>query len=253
MYAHTNCGSHFSNSPSDGFTLMEILISIAMMGVILLSVYGSYRSISSANINSRNMIRYHEQMISSLSRISADIQSMVIRQTPLSQSENSSIEKRDPFQLVFEAKPDINRDSFILHFMSSAAIPLMPQQARGMVGIDYYLDANAKTGQTLRRLQQPYPYSTVEPSQDDPVLCESVQTLKWTFYDSTGQAHDEWRPESKEGDGMMPAAIGIRLVLGDDTIRVVGTTLVRLPVHPIPVKTGALLKSDLQQPNGIHA
>jgi len=235
MFAHTNCRSHFSNRPSDGFTLMEILISIAMMGVILLSVYGSYRSISSANINSRDRIRYHEQMMSSLNRISADI------------------EKRDPFQLVFEAKPDIHRDSFVLHFMSSAVIPLMPQQAKGMVGIDYYLDANAKTGQTLRRLQQPYPYSTGEPSQDDPVLCESVQTLKWTFYDSTGQAHDNWRPDSKEFDGMMPTAIGIRLVLGDATIRVVGTTLVRLPVHPKPAKAGPILKSDLQRPDGMHA
>jgi hypothetical protein len=232
---------------------MEILISIAMMGVILLSVYGSYRSISSANINSRDRIRYHEQMMSSLNRISADIQSMVIRQAPLSQSDNSPIEKRDPFQLVFEAKPDIHRDSFVLHFMSSAVIPLMPQQAKGMVGIDYYLDANAKTGQTLRRLQQPYPYSTGEPSQDDPVLCESVQTLKWTFYDSTGQAHDNWRPDSKEFDGMMPTAIGIRLVLGDATIRVVGTTLVRLPVHPKPAKAGPILKSDLQRPDGMHA
>lgn len=222
--------------PSSGFTLMEILISVVMMGIIMLSVYGSYRAIAGASTRSRLLMQYQEQVMISLNRISADLQSMTIRQMAVLPSDKSLPEKRDLFQPVFGTRPEAGPDGSVLHFMSSAAIPLTPQQKKGLVSIDYYLDTHVKTAQTLRRMQQFYPFSAIEPSSDDPVLCESVKALKWTFYDSTGQARDDWNPESEDSDNVIPAAIGIRIVVGDDQIQAVGSTLIPLPIQKKTVK-----------------
>ncbi|MGD9972507.1 MAG: prepilin-type N-terminal cleavage/methylation domain-containing protein [Desulfatirhabdiaceae bacterium] len=243
--------------PSGGFTLMEILISIVMMGIIMLSVYGSYRAIAGASTRSHLLMQYQEQAMISLNRISADLQSMTIRQMAVLPSDNKLPEKRDPFQPVFGMRPEHGPDGPVLHFMSSAAIPLTPQQGKGLVSIDYYLDTHVKTAQTLRRLQQSYPFSAIEPSSDDPVLCESVKALKWTFYDSTGQARDDWNPDPEDGDNVIPTAIGVRIVVGDDQIQAVGSTLIPLPIQkktvkPAKTKTGPVSPSGRIRQDSPH-
>jgi general secretion pathway protein J len=49
--------------------------------------------------------------------------------------------------------------------------------------------------------------------ENDPVICEAVEKLKFTFYDTEGNEYDTWDSDSKEFDYATPAAVGILLKL----------------------------------------
>jgi len=67
------------NAGHSGFTLLELLISVAMTAVITLAVYGTYRSIVSVADIHEKRIRYLEMAAGCIERMRADLQGLAVR------------------------------------------------------------------------------------------------------------------------------------------------------------------------------
>ena len=73
-----------------------------------------------------------------------------------------------------------------------------------------------QSGYILRRSDRLYPYEPPEEQADDPVLCEKLKSLVFTYYDNEGEAHDTWDSESEDVAYATPKSINILLEVGDE-------------------------------------
>jgi len=72
---------------------------------------------------------------------------------------------------------------------------------------------------------------TMKKSGKDPVLCEGLKSLVFSYVDGDGATHESWDSESEAFDYTTPRAVGIKLELGDDAASFLFQTTVILPVY----------------------
>lgn len=195
-----------------GLTLMELLISMALTGIIMLSVYGSFRMITGAQASMGPLLERYSQVAFCLDRISTDLQNMIVDTEYGRRGKEPNTETADPSGIRLTEKIDFTSTFPVFSFLSSAFLPLQPAFHPEPVRITYYVDTATGSKPVLRRLQQGYPYDPIELSGKDPILCETIREVQWRFIDETGQVHDSWNPDSTEWKEMSPAAIDLRLV-----------------------------------------
>jgi len=210
------------SADQSGFTVAEILIAIFIFAVIVTTVFGSFRATSEqVEIVSRNR-RLVEMGRNCLDRITRDLIAIWVAQPP---------EYTPP---SFNTPPDpyrIDRTTTRLRFTSFAHLPIRPSRSFGVARIVYYVRPDEIDQYLLYRSDQLYPYEPFEADPADPVLCTQVHSFTMTFYDDSGRSSEIWDSESESIDFSTPAAVGIRLELGDEGDKQVFNTRVTLNVR----------------------
>lgn len=219
--------------PQEGFTLLELLVAIAMTAVLTLAVYGTYRAVSSSAEIYGKTIHYHEMAMACIERISADLQSIAIR----SQSEYVSSkdpEKSDPLMIrIHPASPDTGTppETPILQLTSRNSLTLCPSDLPGIVEIRYDMIQDETGGWALRRSQSNVPFSRIPEMKTEPVVCRDVRSIEIVAVDAEGNRLKQWDSNAKEHRYETPVAVMIRLGVGQGAFRVNAETLVRIPVN----------------------
>jgi general secretion pathway protein J len=211
-----------------GFTVLEILIAIFIFGIIITTVFGSYRATSEQiAIVSKNR-HLAEMGRNCIDRMTRDLIAIWVVQPPeyIPPKFNSD---PDPYRMVGEDDLVESRTYTRLRFTSLAHLPIRPSRSFGIARIVYYVQPNENGEHHLYRSDQLFPYGQFEPDPMDPVLCTQVRSLSFTFFDHTGESHASWDSESESVKFATPGAIGIRLELGDDSDHLVFKTQVVLP------------------------
>jgi general secretion pathway protein J len=218
------------NSHGAGFTLLEILISILIFSIIITTVFASYRSVffSTGKIDA-NMDLYG-MTGSCLNRISLDLSAIAIAQVPeYTKPEFNSTP--DPFRVVGDRSDLSGADFPRLRLASRSHVPLDGSAHESVAEITYYVSEDEKSGYKLHRSDRLYPYEPPEDEADDPVLCENVKSLVFSYYDNEGEAYDTWDSESEDVDYATPKSIHIQLEVGEGgETAMVFETMVMLPV-----------------------
>lgn len=217
----------------EGFTLLELLVAIAMTAVLTLAVYGTYRAVSSSAEIYRKTIHYHEMAMACLERMSADLQSIAIR-SPSEYVSSKDPKKSDPLMIrIHPASPDtgIPPETTILQLTSRNSLSLSPSDLPGIVNIRYELIPDETGGWALRRSQSNVPFSGLPEMQTEPVVCRELRAIEIVAMDAEGKGLKQWDSNAKEQRYETPAAVMIRLGVGDGPFRVNVETLVRLPVN----------------------
>ena len=114
-----------------------------------------------------------------------------------------------------------------------------PSRSFGVARIVLYVRPDTSDQHHLCRADQLYPYEPFEVNTVDPVLCTHVRSFAMTFYDDSGQSSETWDSESGSIDFSTPAAVGIRLELGDEQETQVFNTRVILSVRRSAVEATA--------------
>lgn len=216
-----------------GFTLLELLVAIAMTAVLTLAVYGTYRAVSSSAEIYGKTIRYHEMAMACLERMSADLQSIAIR----SQSEYVSSKdpkKSDPLMIrIHPASTDTGppQETPILQLTSRSSLSLSPSDLPGIVEIRYDMIRDETGGWALRRSQSNVPFSGLPEMKTEPVVCRELRSIEIVAMDAEGERLKQWDSNSKEQRYETPVAVSIRLGVGQGTFRVNAEMLVRIPVN----------------------
>jgi len=215
------------NRDNTGFTLIEMLIAMAMIATIVSMVYGSYAA------TSQSLQRYDGQLrCSGRANLVLRLMARQIRgayappadtSVPASNPANptrpgkAQIERPVP---VFQGNAQDPRGRF-LRFVTTAGLATGMNAPRGLGRISYRYDAAAGT---LAISSQPYMDQLAERDPTAPWrnLLENVTALNIEFHDGR-----KWRQKWTDGQNKLPRAVRLRLVVLDERDRPyhLGTTV----------------------------
>ena len=199
-----------------GFTLIEILLAFLILGIVLTTVLASFNAVFSTTDALDSGSRYFEMAKNSLNRMTLDLQALYVRQPPLYKKPEFN-DPPDLYRFVGSTAEAGGTGFANLRFASGAHIQLEKSRRDGIAEIVYYVQAKDDGNMVLKRADNLYPYPEFEERGADPVLCNDLKSLEFKYYDTDGDEFDEWDSDSDEYAYATPAAIRIRLEIGNET------------------------------------
>ncbi len=212
-----------------GFTLLEVLVAIFIFAIVVTTIFGSFNSVFSRGEDLQNDAARHEMARRCLDRMAADLGQIHVAQRP-AYAPPTAGDAGDPFRVVGEGGDRGAGDLARLTFSSHAHVPLDGSSMGGIARIVYYPAEADGGGLVLRRSDRLDPAPDFEESPVDPILCENLRALTWTFFDEAGEAHESWDSDAAETGFATPTAVGVRIEIGDEQQGQVFETRVTLPV-----------------------
>jgi general secretion pathway protein J len=190
-----------------GFTLIEILVAVLILGIVLSTVYASY----TGTFRIIGEIQYDAEVYSmarsTLDRMARDLQSAALW--------------RGAFTFKTKSYSLGNREFMRLTFRSAAHIAFSDKDAPDGISVIEYSVEEGKEGYTLSRNDSLYRDPEKESSPSDGfLLCKRVEALTYTFYDESGKEHESWDSGTTVVEMQkkrVPAAVLIRLSMISET------------------------------------
>ncbi len=173
------------NGRVSGFTLVEIMIAILILGLALSTVYVSY----SYTMKMVHDIEYEDQLYkmarTTMDRIIKDLSSLQL--------------SSGAFDFHADKQTLGNREFYSLSFWSASHLAFGESEGEGYpVAISYYVQED-ESGESfsLRRSD----LTSAKPSKNKSVgsgfvVCQNVDTFSLRFYDSTGSELESWDSSS---------------------------------------------------------
>jgi len=213
-----------------GFTLMEILVVLAIFAIIMTTIFGSFHSVFSTVEPLEQDLELYQMAQDCLDRMALDLRSVHVSLSPGYRPPDMN-DPPDPYRIVGEAV-SIESASFArLRFAGLAHVPLGKTRQEGIAEIIYYVQRSSDNHFILRRSDQLYPYKPFSESGTDPILCEFVRGLSFTYFDQEGNDYDRWDSDSEDLGHATPRAVGIVLEVGGSGRPIALETRVLLPVY----------------------
>ena len=204
--------THLSKS---GFTLIEILIAIFIFSIVVTTIFGSFNFVFGKIDVIEDGMDAYEMAKDSMDRMTVDLQSLFILQPPAYKIPGGD-DIEDPFRFVGDITSVGGEDVGKLRFTALAHIPLDRQPRDGVAEITYYVTVGDKGSRMLRRSDR---LDFTEPPDElsgDPILCDNLKSLTFTYIDAEGTELDTWNSDSADVDYATPRAIRIKMEIGDE-------------------------------------
>ena len=218
-----------SGNSERGFTLIEIIVALAIFSIIMTTIFGSFHSVFNTAEPLEEDLNLYEMAENCLNRMVLDLQAIHVSLPPEYRPPDMN-DPPDPYRISGEAVPVENTSFGRLRFAGLAHVPLGKTRQDGIAEIIYYVQLSHDNHLILRRSDQLYPYEPFSEKGADPILCEYIQALSFTYYDHEGNNYDRWDSDSDGFKHATPRAIGIALEVGSGQRRIVLETMVAMPV-----------------------
>ena len=211
-----------------GFTLIEILIAILILGIVLSTVYASYTGTFRIVKETEYEAEVYGMARTALDRITRDLQS-------------AAPWGKEGFAFLAKSSGLGNKDFVQLAFRAAAHVSFSEKEAPGGIALIEYIieEGTEKTGYVLTRNDSLFR----DPGKDETptggfVICERIETLTYRFFDETGKEYDTWDSGSSTEvqKQKAPASVLIRLAFvneADPERPYVFATRVHLPFHRV--------------------
>ncbi len=219
-----------SQKPTFGFTLMELMLAIVILGLVVTTVLASFNAVFSTTDALESNSQIYEMAKNCLKRMTLDLESAYVALPPLYKPPEFDDPPND-YRIVGSSEDSGGTGFAQLRFTSRAHLPLFDSTKGGVAEIVYYLVARENGSLVLKRSDNLYPYPEFEEKGSDPTLCERVKSLAFKYYDAEGSEYEAWDSESSEYEYATPASIAIQLEIVDDGGSQYFGTLVKLPVQ----------------------
>lgn len=205
----------------EGFTLLEILIAIAIFGMVIGLAYSSYNATFHIINSAEEQTDTYAKARISMERIMADLESFYMGKEMFFKGKSESIGAH-------------NGDS--LEFTSTAHIQLYPGDvSTGPVVIRYQVTEDPESDSLLLyRLESPLLRpDTIDKDNLGLLLSDSLKEVIFSYRDEDGEEKESWGDEDDTGDdSTLPSLITISLRFNDNEEEGAGTlfqTAIRLP------------------------
>jgi len=194
-----------------GYTLIEILVAVLILGIVLSTIYASY----TGTFRIIGEIKYDDEIYgmarSTLDRMARDLQSAALW--------------RGAFTFKTSAYTLGNKEFVRLIFRSASHIAFNDKESpAGVSVIEYGVveeKGEGKGGYALLRGDSLYRDPEKESSPADGFLiCNRIEALTYTFYDESGKEHRSWDSGTTDAaiqKNRFPAAVLIRLNMVNET------------------------------------
>lgn len=194
----------------EGFTLLEVLIAIAIFSIAVSVVYGLYAAILSTVQNAGDRTAQNERVQITFERVNSDL-------SGLYRGKQGYLRGREAASYSDEA---------ILEFVSTSHLSFDPAAPPVPLTIIRYYLQESEGGGTFFLLRSDSPVMPGVQDEAGPeakrfVLCEGLREIKVRYYLRDGQDLTEWDKtadgdEELEDDERFPLRVGIELVFAVD-------------------------------------
>jgi general secretion pathway protein J len=198
--------------PASGFTLVEVMLALAILGFITTIMWGSF----SQTVNNKRAIEAAQERLHTV-RVALLRMAREIEMAYLSESENFALANRRTF-LTSSARGDVDE----LQFSSFAHQRLRAGAAEGDTSLITYYGARDPEDRRIlnlmrretRRLQAEDPSVLTSEAY---VLCPDVSRVKFQFYDHKKKEwENDWSTLNATGTQYLPTHIRITLTVVDE-------------------------------------
>jgi len=224
-----------------GLTLLEIMIAMVICAVVFSIIYSAY----SGTFRNRDVMKtqadIHMAARIALERIVEDLESAYLPGGAKAPKSNGN-EKGAAF-FVGEEREIHGRRADTLRFLSSAHVSFSEEERPvGIAKIRYHVKRQGD-GDSLylyRSERLPVEGEEIEGEDEGFLLCEGLNSVKFSYYDREGNSYEAWDSRGEEQGNKLPARVSITLEFLD-------------PLDPeVPVRffTSVSLPLGLQESNG---
>ena len=209
----TNSMNPTNTINSTAFTLLEILIAMFIFAVVLSTIYASYTGTFRIVNETESQADIYGMARVALERIQEDLESVYIPKD----AKSPESDEDSPF--VGEDEETKGRGTDSLHFISRAHLVFSEQeQSSGTAEIAYYVEGDEEgEGFVLYRADTPAFQEKPEEGTGGLVLCDSLVSVNFTYYDDEGEEHDNWDSTSDEFKDKVPKMVSIKLEFENST------------------------------------
>jgi general secretion pathway protein J len=220
-----------------GFTLIEILIAVLILGIVLSTVYASYTGTFRIIRETETDAELYGMARTVLERMTRDLEAVApwTQQVPSQQTPQKA--------LTFLAKPYSlgDRGFTRLTFRSSAHLAFGEREVpAGIAVIEYGVEEGTdKEGYALWRSDS----LRRDPGKEEAptggfLLCDRIETLTYHFYDANGKDIETWDSNGDDAAQKRRAPVMVEIHLGlvnekDRERPYLFTTRVRLPLNQV--------------------
>ena len=188
-----------------GFTLLELLIAITILGIVLTTIYAAYSGVLTNIRELGDDSRIYQMARTTLDRMSRDLISLQrSKDAFVLQSEDGSIGKRSFESITFWSAAHLVFDE--------GEVPGSPAE------ISYYVREDKNGGFSLWRsdVVQAKP-DLNKKAEGGMIICQNLQALNFKFYNESGDEQDSWDTESSSASqkGRPPVMVQIELTLAN--------------------------------------
>lgn len=192
--------NYSSSVRQEGFTLLEVLVAIAIFAVIIVTLFSSYTGSLRLMKAAEPQADLYRQARVTLSRIADDLESAyyINGEDDLFAGVNEVVDLRDADFLTFKSRAHI-----------SFTIESSPV---GVTVISYYVE-EADDGLILFRSDTPVYAKQPDEKSQGIILCDRMAGINFQYFDAEGDSYDEWSLTDEARDGKLPSRVSIQLLL----------------------------------------
>jgi general secretion pathway protein J len=210
-----------------GFTLIEILVAVLILGIVLSTVYASYTGTFRIFRETQTDAELYGMARTALERMGLDLE--------------AAAPWKGAFTFLAKSHQLGKREFTSLTFRSAAHVPLGEKEAQaGIAVIGYDIEEGTeKEGYVLLRSDS----LRRDPAKEESLtggfpVCDRIETLTYLFYDAEGKEYETWDTLAGEEaqKKKAPAMVEIRLGLVNEKDREnphMFVTRVRLPLNKV--------------------
>jgi type II secretion system protein J len=191
-----------------GFTLLEILIAIALFAALTAMLYPAYIGTFRNMEITESYGRIYSMARIAMERISEDLESAG---APGSTTDFSSGSDQNQ---IFSGKDSVidGKNADELQFISEKHLSLNGDKTTGRGVIKYYAkQIDGEDGLTLYRSDELELGKTTQGETGGLVLCDNLNSINFSYQDENGETYDHWDSSSSPFIGMLPALVSIEL------------------------------------------
>ena len=190
-----------------GFTLLEIVVALAIFAVIVSLIYpaytGTYRNIDIAE----SQAEAYEMARTTLIRIIEDLESTYVPRETNNPNEAENME-------IFKGQNDFleGRRADRIRFFSKSHIDISETLVEGGdAKIAYYPLLKEDQSISLYRSDTPGNLEWPEENTKGWIICEGLYSISFAYTDKNGDIHDDWDESTADSKNKLPSIINIKL------------------------------------------
>ena len=207
-----------------GFTLLEILIAIAILALVVSSLYGAY----SGTIETTEMVESARDIDQAgrlaLMQMVDDFSSLYYRKA---EGENED----SPFRFQGGMDGETEGDT-VVEFASTAHLGFDGSFPNLRINrVSYVLEKQVESERYYRLVRMELPFADLSGERKETAveLADTVESLTVAYVNKDGETLSQWDSKAQDTEGILPRLVRIRLQLAGEKSRVF-TATVALPV-----------------------
>ena len=203
-----------------GFTLLEILIAIAILALVVSSLYGAY----SGTMETTEMVESARD-VDQAARLA--LMQMVDDFSSLYYKEAEGEDEDSPFRFQGGMDGESEKGT-VVQFASTAHLGFDGSFPNLRINrVSYVLEKQADNERYYRLVRMELPFVDLPGEREETAieLADTVESLTVTYLNKDGETMSQWDSKDQDTEGILPRLVHIRLQLAGEKSRVFTATV----------------------------